>query len=1027
MRKAGHSLILSLILCFCFPCGIRGAFADEPVERFLNALKENGYYDVALEYLESVDRRNLIDEDFRRVLAFEKAEILIASVSTLRDAKLRDARLNEAQQILARFNSAGATLEQLARVANYQGNLFLNRARLTLAMGGSDRLTAGEKEKFAAQSRQFLQNARENYLEAKRHIRELIDPHSPQALKVDPQDPASTDRLSYFQNLYVNVRFNLATSIEQLADTYSPADPEYVAYLNEAATEYKNHHEDYYAKYLAAWNARLGEARCYQKLNKHGEALKLLEEIFQKEGGAFANLKNLAYQLACDSWNQLDLYPANEIAQRLEPVVEGLNRAEAQSANWLRVQLELAIALFRQSEETGAQPGARARNEAEALRRKGSKHLRQVAKFASPHRERARELMVQWKVSMSEPKMPDESAAPTSFEDARQKIKEEVAEIENLMTELRIQRTDLAKAAASERPAMEESMDGLSAQLLELADQVLQDIARAMELADEDTQIADVNQLRYFQSFAFFASERWIEAALIGEFMLQKFPAIEMTRQATNFVIPSYNRLYNLAPENERNFERNRLIQVCSRVIERWPGSDEAARAAASWIALSLAAKDFDQTDLLFKNIPENFPGLAQLSAQFGIKLWVDYRERIARWPDDKETLASQRLKAKTYLEQALKLASSESVSPDLAVASRLLVDIYLDLGDLDQALQTLELTDLAPLDLVKQKHPVIAVGPLSETYTRETYRLALRVYLAQLKNSTQPQQAIDKMTGILAAMKQHAEVSEKAEDRRQLSQIYSLIANEILNQFDAKAPQEKVSFARSLMNFLSSIERDSTDAETILWAGATALKVANSLTELNLAEESKPMFQQAVSALNRAEELGFEDTPQRENLLLELKRQRGLALRGSQNYEEAIQQFLEILDHAPQNVKVQIDAASTLQVWGVATQGTRRLEEAIKGSNKKLNPQTKREANQIWGWEFLARATRGKNDDLFCQAIFHWAECLLEHGLLEKNPNRIATALRLIETEESRPPGLNDASWKPKLESLKQRIKQNQ
>jgi tetratricopeptide (TPR) repeat protein len=193
------------------------------------------------------------------------------------------------------------------------------------------------------------------------------------------------------------------------------------------------------------------------------------------------------------------------------------------------------------------------------------------------------------------------------------------------------------------------------------------------------------------------------------------------------------------------------------------------------------------------------------------------------------------------------------------------------------------------------------------------------------------------------------------------------------------------------------------------------------------MGDQSKPMFQQAVSALSRAEELGFDDNPQRDALLIELKRQRALALRGSQNYEGAINQFLEILDTSPQNVKVQIDAAATLQVWGVADKRARLLAEAIKGSHKKLNPQTKREANQIWGWEYLAKAARGKNDELFCQAIYHWAECLLENGILENDANRINTALRLIETEESRPPGLNDENWKPRLQSLKQRIKQSQ
>lgn len=1001
--------------------------AEEPVEKFLAALRDAGYYDVALDYLESIERRNMVSEQYRRFLPFEKAEILIASVGTIRDARVRDARLNEAQQILARVNSADASSEELAKVANYQGSLFLNRAKLTLALAASDRLTAAERGIYAQQARGFLQSSRENFLEAKRQVRELIDPRSPKALRIDPQDRSSEDRLNYFQTLYVNVRYNLATAIEQLADTYTPADPEYAQHLTEAAAEFRSHHEDYYSRYLAAWNARLAEARCYQKLNQHAEALKLLEEIFAKEGGAYTNLKNLAYQLACDSWQQLETYPAIEIAQRLEPVVESLNRTEAQTPNWLRVQLELAIALFRQSEEVRAQPGARARTDAEALRKKGSKYLRQVAKVSSPHRDRARELMSQWNVAMSEPRSNGEAEEPRTFEDARQRVKDDVSELENILADLRLKRSELVSVSENDRAAVEQTLENLSTQFSDTVNASLEHVNLALQLVDGDTPPSDINQLRYFQSYIYFASEQYFEAALIGEYMFTHFPSVEMTRQAMSFVIPSYNRLYAQAPETDREFEKKRLLSICTNVIQRWPGSDEAGRAAASLISLYLPAKEFEKIEPLFKQLPENFSGRSQLAAQYGIKLWVDYREKLNKSPDQAEALQAQREQAKSQLEQAVKLSSPENLIPDVALASRLLVDVYLDMNEVDLAVQALENSDLAPLDLVKQKHPVVTTGSLAESYTRETYRVALRVYLAMIKNSAGLPVAMEKMKGVLAAMRQRVEASDKPDDRRQLSQIYSLIANELLNQFEAKPTQEKNAFAVSLMGLLNSIERDSTDAETILWAGSTALKVANSLTELGLTEQSTPMFQQAVSALSRAEELGFDDNPQRDALLIELKRQRALALRGSQKFEDALNQFLAILDTVPQNVKVQIDAAATLQIWGVADKRARLLAEAIKGSHKKMNQQTKREANQIWGWEYLAKAARGKNDELFCQAIYHWAECLLENGLLEKDNNRVATALKLIETEESRAPGLNDPNWKPRLEALKQRIKQSQ
>lgn len=160
--------------------------------------------------------------------------------------------------------------------------------------------------------------------------------------------------------------------------------------------------------------------------------------------------------------------------------------------------------------------------------------------------------------------------------------------------------------------------------------------------------------------------------------------------------------------------------------------------------------------------------------------------------------------------------------------------------------------------------------------------------------------------------------------------------------------------------------------------------------------------------------------------MLLELQRQRALALRGNQDFEGAMEQFIAILKSQPQNVRAQINAAETLQLWGVERKRSRTLAEAIKGTEKWTNPQTRRESNLVWGWENLAKATRGKNDELFYQALYHWSQCRLEYGLLENNNSTISAALREIENEENRNPELGGTDWKQKFEGLKARIRQH-
>ena len=66
----------------------------------LEALRERGYYDVAMDYLNSLENSDLISPEFRKTLPFEKAQTLISSTDKMGDLNLVDSRLDQAQQLL---------------------------------------------------------------------------------------------------------------------------------------------------------------------------------------------------------------------------------------------------------------------------------------------------------------------------------------------------------------------------------------------------------------------------------------------------------------------------------------------------------------------------------------------------------------------------------------------------------------------------------------------------------------------------------------------------------------------------------------------------------------------------------------------------------------------------------------------------------------------------------------------------------------------------------------------------------------
>ena len=92
--------------CSCFVDNYRRPFrrpdflAEEPAEAFLEALRERGYYDVAIDYLDGLENSDLISAEFRKTLPFEKAQTLISSTDNMGDMNLVEVRLDQAQQLL---------------------------------------------------------------------------------------------------------------------------------------------------------------------------------------------------------------------------------------------------------------------------------------------------------------------------------------------------------------------------------------------------------------------------------------------------------------------------------------------------------------------------------------------------------------------------------------------------------------------------------------------------------------------------------------------------------------------------------------------------------------------------------------------------------------------------------------------------------------------------------------------------------------------------------------------------------------
>ena len=1028
-RLASVFAIISGFLVVHVISGMGGTFlrADEPAQAFLEALRDNGYHDVAIEYLEGLESSDLISDDFKKVLPFELAQTLIGSTSTMRDLTQVEAQLDKAQQLLTDYAAGNQSVEVSARTLHYQGNLLDRRSKIYLTQAESDRLTASEKGELFAKARTNLASALASFQAAKSKIRMLLDPQSPDAIKIDPEDPSTARRRDQFRASYAEVRLSIPQIAEQLADTTEPGSGQRVKLLKEARDEYKNVW-DAYPRFLAGLNSCVYAARCSHKLGDHKQALELLSEIFAlSDNSVFKPIKRRAYVLATECWSKLDPYPYTEVVQRLDPAVKLLDKIEIKNRDWLRVQLELAVAMRAKSADVKSRGGPTSNREGKEMERAAAKILRNVTRVPGPLRDRAKQMLSDWDVNITEA-AEVASAPPATFEEARDKAKEIVGELESVVGDAALIRKQLAREQdPTKKPELQTQSIELAADVSELSKSALAMFDNALEMANGETVRADINNVRYLQCYCYFADQKYIEAALIGEFLLSKYPNVEGTKQAMSLMIQSYSIMMDRAKDADKAYEQSRLEVAAANIVRRWPGSNEAGAAASSMTRIGLNQKNIALAKRYFEAIPAKASYRNQIGLKLGQRMWYDYKKNAKSAEADAASLEAQLAEAKQFLSDGVTGVTRDQMTYDTALGALFLIDVHLRSGETQKAIEQLETAPIAPLDLVKQKHPVITNTPLAALYRREVYQVAIKTYLAAMEGADNQEQWVQRASGIINAMREEMKANQDPKARARVTQIYQRIARELKDNFESISDRDKKKrFAASLAKFLGSIVEDSSDGRIVLWAGSTMLTVAESLEQAGLNTQAVPLFKSAVDALSKAEKLGFSGGPEEKAMLLELKRQRALAQRGSGNFEASVEQFSEILKETPNSMAVQIDVAKTLQQWGKFDGGPVRYKEAVMGARPIKDPKTKRSRNLIWGWEKLAIATRGKTKlrPAFFESLYHLVESRMEFGVMTNNTKAVESAGREIKKERNRDAtfaGL--AEWKTKFDALEKRV----
>jgi hypothetical protein len=207
--------------------------------RFLRALQQNGYGDMAVAYLEILEKRSDLPSEIREVLDLEMSKSLKIAAADAFDAKESEQLMKQSEARLGKFIRENGDHPASANASVAWGDLLINQAlqviKSATAKEGKDK---EQQEKQMAEARALLTQAGEKFQQAEPKLRAKLaslPPPSNLPTKLT-DDPEARDARIEAEIDVQEVQFQLALAEYYRSQTYlDPKSDEHLDALKKAA------------------------------------------------------------------------------------------------------------------------------------------------------------------------------------------------------------------------------------------------------------------------------------------------------------------------------------------------------------------------------------------------------------------------------------------------------------------------------------------------------------------------------------------------------------------------------------------------------------------------------------------------------------------------------------------------------------------------------------------------------------------------------------------------------------------------
>lgn len=498
----------------------RAPAAEDPrfAADFIQALRERGYYDVALQYLEALRQDPETPAALKKTLEFEEGRTLIEEATHASDPDISKAKLEQAKVKIESFVKQNPDLPQTTEALVDLAHLLYERGLNEVDLAGEAR-AANDKESKLAAARGYYENARQAYTKAFDRLNAKLAEYP----KYIPNGDPRLQERERLRNSVMQAELQKAVVNYYEAQTYPAGSSDRSALLDTGLAEFEKIYQKY-RNMIGGFTARMYQGKCYEEMGKLGEATGIYKELLDHTDPALQSVQKQAayFQIIVTGKRKEYALAADECVRWLRNFPKDRRSYES-----LGVRFELAKDIIAQLPEISG------KDKDNAIRT-ATDYLSEVVRVVSPFKPEAIELLQKYRPNAA---LSASDVSKLNYDDA-------VA-----------QATQAISTLAYENAIV----------LLKLA------VRRAEAARDS----AKANRARYMLAYALIMSKRYYEAAIIGDHVGRRYPRDEWAAKSADLAMQALVEAYNTFTLGNRTVDLDRLVDLAKYAAETWPDSEQ--------------------------------------------------------------------------------------------------------------------------------------------------------------------------------------------------------------------------------------------------------------------------------------------------------------------------------------------------------------------------------------------------------------------------------------------------------------------